>query len=167
MNGDKVMKNRKTHKMIYFGILLSIPLMFACFPLNYLPCKGQTYIIENIACQDFLNKLNEFREKHPEYIWGEDYVGDLPWRMYVHLYWKDLDLRIFLELNISNKRSDYDRTTYVTFLSVGNKDDVWKSINSKKWSRKLSKKRNEQYKKKFETEILDKLGVEWQRKECR
>ena len=147
--------------MIYLGILLCIPFMFlSC--LNYIPCRGQDYIIENITHQELINKFNEFREKHPEYIFSEDYIDEnLPWRIYITLYWEDLDLRVELNIHIGDQIPN--PPTHLKFSHIGDKDVRWyKDINSKE----LDKKLNEQYKEKFEKEILNKLGVKWKREKC-
>ena len=147
--------------MIYLGIFLCIPFMFlSC--LNYIPCRGQDYIIENITHQELINKFHEFREKHPEYIFSEDYIDEhLPWRIYITLYWEDLDLRIHLNIHIGDQIPN--PPTHLNFSNIGDKDVRWaKDINSKE----LDKKLNEQYKEKLEKEILDKLDIEWKRKKC-
>ncbi|MCL2329096.1 MAG: hypothetical protein FWC39_11375 [Bacteroidetes bacterium] len=154
------MENRKKCRMIYLGILLCIPLVFSS--CNYIPCRGEYYIIENITHQEFINKLNEFREKHPEYIAEgyKDYIEEhLPWRMSIDLYWKDLDVYIDLRLYIGNTIPS--PPTSLNFTSVEDKNGR-KDINS----RELGRKRNKQYKEKFEKEILDELGVEWKRERC-
>ena len=155
------MKNRKKWKMIYIGILLWIPLMFSSC-LNYIPCRGQDYIIENITHRELINKFNEFREKHPEYIFSEDHIDkNIPWRIYLELYWKDLDLRVHLNIHIGDKIPN--PPTHLKFTHIGDRDVIWsKDINSKELDEKL----NEQYKEKFEKEILDKLGVKWRREKC-
>jgi len=53
--------------------------------------------------------------------------------------------------------------THLKFTHIGDRDVRWsKDINSKD----LDKKLNEQYKEKFEKEILDKLSVKWRREKC-
>ena len=140
--------------MICFGILLCIPLMFSSC-LNYIPCRGQDYIIENITHKELINKFNKFREEYPEYAASEDYINEYVPHYYINLHWVDLDLYIGLDIFIGDQIPN--PPTYLTFTSVGDKD-----INSKK----LNKKLNEQYKEKFEKEILNKLGVKWTRKSC-
>ena len=155
------MGNRKKCSMIYLGILLSIPLMFlSC--LNYIPCRGQDYIIENTTHHELINKLNDFREKHPEYFFCEDHIDEnIPWRVYITLYWEDLDLCIYFNIHIGDKIPN--PPTHLKFTHIGDSDVRWfKDINSKE----LDKEMNEQYKEKFEKEILDKLGVKWKREEC-
>ena len=144
---------------ITISIVLCL-LLFSC--LNYVPCRGQDYIIENITHQELINKFNEFREKHPEYIFSEDRIDEnLPWRIYITLYWEDLDLRIHLNIHIGDQIPN--PPTHLKFSHIGDKEVRWgKDINSKELGKELS----EQYKKKFETEILDKLGVKWKRKSC-
>jgi len=155
------MKNGKKCRMIYLGILLCIPFMFSSC-LNYIPCRGQDYIIENITHQELINKFNEFRNAHPEYIFSEDYIDEnLPWRIYITLYWEDLDLRIHLNIHTGDQIPN--PPTHLNFSHIGDKDVRWhKDINSKE----LDKKLNEQYKEKFEKEILNKLGVKWKREKC-
>ena len=148
------MENRMNCRMIYFGIILYVLNMFpSC--LNYIPCRGQDYIIENITHQELINKFNELREKYPEYTASEDYMNKYVPHYYIRLYWKDLDLRISLDIFISDQIPN--PPTYLTFTSAGNYD-----INSNE----LDKMRNDLYKMKFETEILYKLGVKWKRKKC-
>ena len=58
---------------------------------------------------------------------------------------------------------NYIPPTHLKFSHVGDRDVKWsKDINSKD----LDKKLNEQYKEKFEKEILNKLGVKWKREKC-
>jgi len=150
------------NRIFYLATILCIPLMFlSC--LNYIPCRGQDYIIEDITHRELINKFNEFREKHPDYIFNKDYIDDhLPWRQNITLYWKDLDLRIHLSIHIGNQIPN--PPTHVKFSHIGDKDVRWyKDINSKE----LDKNLNEQYKKKFEKEVLDELGIKWKRKKCR
>ena len=129
--------------------------------LNYIPCRGQDYLIENITHQELINKFNEFREKYPEYILKEDRINSHTPNYYIVLYWQDLDLRISLDIHIGDQIPN--PPTHLNFKLVGDSNVTWaKDINSKE----LSKKENKQYKEKFEKEILDKLDVEWKRKAC-
>jgi len=145
----------------FIGILLFFPFMFSSC-INYIPCTGQDYIIENITHQELISKFNEFRKKNPQYIFKEDYIDEqVPWRIYMVLYWEDLDLRLHLNIHFGDKIPN--PPTHLKFSQIGDKDIRWaKMINSKE----LDKKLNEQYKEKFEKEILNKLGVEWKRKKC-
>ena len=129
--------------------------------LNYIPCRGQDYIIENITHQELINKFNEFREKHPEYVLSEDYINEYVPHYYIDLCWEDLDLRIGLDIHIGDKIPN--PPTHLNFTNIGDRDVRWaKDINSKE----IDKKLNEQYKEKFEKEILNKLGVKWKREKC-
>jgi len=148
------MENRKKCRIIYLGIFLNIFYMFSS--CNYIPCRGQDYLIKDITHKELISRFNELREKHPEYAAGEDYIDEYrPWRRFITLYWKDLDLRI--SLNIHTGDQIPNPPTHLNFTSTGKGD-----INS----RDLNKRLNEQYKRKFEKEILDKLGVKWKRKIC-
>lgn len=155
------MENRKKSRIIYIGIFSCIVLMFSSC-INYIPCRGQDYVIENITHQELINKLNIFREKHPEYIFCEDYIDEnQPWKMYIVLFWEDLDLRVHLSIYIGDQIPN--PPTELNFSHIGDRDVRWsKDINSKELDNKL----NKQYKEKFEKEILDKLGIEWKRKSC-
>jgi len=127
-----------------------------------MPCRGQYYLIENITQQELINKFIAFREKYPEYKAREDYINQQAPHYYIELYWKDLDIYISLDIHIGDKRPN--PPTSLNFTLVRDKDATWyKDINSKALDIKL----NEQYKEKFESEILGKLGIKWNRKNCR
>jgi len=153
------MENRKKCSIIYVGIFFSMLLMFSS--CNYIPCRGQDYLIANITQKELINKFNDLREKYPEYVLGEDYINPHVPHYYIDLYWKDLDLRISLDIHIGEKIPN--PPTRLKFLLVGDKDVTWnKDINSKE----LDKKLNTLYIEKFEKEILSELNVKWQRKSC-
>jgi len=134
-----------------------ISMFYSC--LNYIPCKGQDYVIENITHQELISRFNELREKYPEYCAaGQDYANE-----YVPHYYVSLKLKGNLTVNLDVFIGDQipNPPTHLAFT------DVWSSTESKQInSKELDKKLNEQYKKEFETEILDKLGLKWKRKSC-
>ena len=153
------MENRKKCRMIYLGILFYILLMFSSC-LNYIPCRGQDYIIKGITHQELIGKFNELREEFPEYAVREDYIDEYLPRYYIALHWKDLDMNIYLNIHIGDQIPN--PPTHLKFVSI--KDSTgFKAINSKEFDKIL----NERYKKKFEMEILDKFKLLWRRDDCK
>lgn len=145
--------------MNFLIYLFIFPLMFTSC-INYIPCRGQDYIIENTTPKKLIEKISDFRKINPDYFFEEDYIDpNLPWRTYITLYWKDLDLRIHLNIHTGENSTP----TSLKFSHIGDKDIKWfKDINSKE----LDKKLNQQYIEKFENEILNKLNLKWERETC-
>jgi hypothetical protein len=142
------------------ALLFLIPLLFFYSCLNYTPCEGQKYLIENITHQELINKFNDFRKNHPEYYAGKDYTSEaLPFLYNIDLNWKDLNLTIVCEIHTSDKIPN--PPTHLRLLYIKNSKGQ-KLINSKELDEKLSEK----YKDKFESEILDKIDVVWKRETC-
>jgi len=156
-----MLKYNKRSIILYLVVLLFSLLMFSSC-LNYIPCRGQDYIIENITHQELIKRFNEFREIHPEYIFCEDKIDEnIPWRIFITLNWEDLDLRVHLNIHIGDKIPN--PPTHLKFTHIGDRDVRWsKDINSKE----LDKKLNELYKEKFEKEVLKELNVKWRREKC-
>ena len=141
-------------------LIFLVVLLISSSCLNYIPCRGQDYIIEDITHQELIEKFNDFREKHPEYKSDPDYINEHVPHYYIELYWKDLDLEIHCDIHIGDQIPNHP--THLNFLLVRDSTEEYKDINSKE----LEKEQNEEYKTKFETEILDVLGVKWKRKSC-
>ena len=160
-NSISTMAFRKKYRVIYLGLFFCIPFMFSSC-LNYNPCRGQDYLIDNITHKGLINKFHELREKYPEIVSArDDYINEHLPHYYIELYWNDLDVCISLDIHTGDQIPN--PPTRLKFTLVNDRDATWhKDINSKE----LDKKLNEQYKEKFEKEILGKLGVKWQRKSC-
>lgn len=139
-------------------LIIFLSLFSSC--LNYIPCRGQDYIIEDITHQELISKFNDFREKYPEYkAFAPDSKNDYVPHYYIELIWKDLDLSISCDIHIGDQIANPPTHLNFTFItdSIGYKD-----INSKEIDENL----NKMYKGKFETEILDRMGVTWKRESC-
>lgn len=137
--------------------LITVFMFYSC--LNYIPCRGQDYIVENITHQELINKFHELRKVHPEYYAGEDHINEHVPNYYIDLYWKDLNLTIGCDIHIGDQIPN--PPTHIEFTLIRDSKG-YKDINSKELDEKL----NEQYIKKFETEVLDKLGIKWKREKC-
>ena len=139
--------------LLFLGIVF---MFFSC--LNYIPCRGQDYIIEEITHQDLIDKFKELRYNYPEYYTNQaDRINEE-----IPHYYLSLDLNgliIHCDIHIGNKIPE--PPTHLTFTSFYD-STICQDINSKE----LDKEKNEKYKKRFETEILYKLGVKWKRKSC-
>lgn len=142
-------------------ILLFVPfLLFFYSCLNYIPYRGQDYIIEGITHQELINKFNDLREKYPEYkSTTKDSKNEHIPHYYIELDWKDLDIEISCDIHIGDQIPN--PPTHLTFTLIRDSTG-YKDINSKK----LDKELNKLYLKKFENEILDKMGVKWKKESC-
>lgn len=141
-------------------LLFILILVNFCSCLNYIPCRGQDYLIEGITHQELINKFNEFREKYPEYKSNvADHKNEYVPHYYIELDWKDLDISISCDIHIGDQIPN--PPTHLNFTLIRDSKG-YKDINSKEIDGEL----NKMYKEKFENEILDKLGVKWKRKSC-
>lgn len=141
--------------LLFVYILLSF-----CSCLNYIPCRGQDYIIEGITHQELINKFNELREKYPELKSNiADSQNEYVPHHYIELNWKDLGIDISCDIHIGDQIPN--PPTHLNFTLIRNAKG-YKDINSKD----IDKKSNEMYKEKFEKEILNKMGVKWKRESC-
>ena len=152
-------------KTIYFrflNIVMLLCLSFSIFScINYLPCEGQDYVIDNSTPKELINKLNLFRVKHPEYSASIDHFNkDIP-HYYIEIYFKDL--KTFVEIDINTYKENLNSQIFLNFSKI-------KKLNEKKFfninSKEIDATENEFYKKKFELEILNKLNIKWHRKDC-
>ncbi len=141
--------------ILYLLILLTFN---SC--LNYIPCRGQDYIIEEITHQELISKFNELRENHPEYKGlAEDSKNEYVPHYYIRLNWKDLNIGISCDIHIGDQIPN--PPTHLKFTLIRDSTG-YKDINSKD----INEESNKMYKEKFENEILDKMGVKWKRESC-
>ena len=121
--------------------------------------NSEKYIV-NIQDQELIKKINSFKEENKDLQLittneegNEIHFKDYTSRKYYHVffYFSDLDLTIQCLLNSSDNKSS---NLALYSISKGVNFGSWKDINTKD----LNKKYNKEIKKKFESEILDKLG---------
>lgn len=141
--------------LLFVYILLSF-----CSCLNYIPCRGQDYIIEGITHQELINKFNELRENYPEYkSMTKDSENEYVPHYYIELNWKDLGIGVSCDIHIGDQIPN--PPTHLKFTLI--RDSIgYKDINSKD----IDKKTNKMYKEKFEKEILDRMELKWSRESC-
>ncbi|HRN41555.1 MAG TPA: hypothetical protein PK649_05720 [Vicingus sp.] len=144
------------NKSILF-LLLSLSILYSC---NYIPCRGQDYIIEGITHKELIEKLNKLRSDYSEYYSNDDHINKHVPLYYIALSWKDLNLVIDCEVFIGDKIPT--PPAYLKFRGIRPPLGGYTDINSKE----LDKKLNEVYINKFESEILSKLDVKWKRDPC-
>lgn len=144
-------------KKYFFFIFI---LLSFCSCLNYIPCRGQDYLIDNMTHKELIDEFNELRDKYPEYkSMAEDYEDEYVPHYYIHLNWKDLNIGISCDIHIGDQIPN--PSTHLKFIAIS--DSIgFKDINSKD----LDEKSNKIYKEKFEREILDKMGLKWKRESC-
>lgn len=142
---------------IAIGIIL---LVFLNSCINYLPCRGQDYIIEDITSKELINKFEKFKETNPKYYADKDHINkDIP-HYYINLYMNDLKLTFGLDIHIGKELKN--PPTHLNFTHIKNISDKYLDINSKE----INKNLNENIKLQFEKDILDKLNIKWKRIEC-
>jgi hypothetical protein len=111
----------------------------------------------NITQEKLIEKVNIFKEENPAYKLftynkeNREEVLDHYTEYFYHIYFYFADINQTIHCIITKYGS-----IGVDAMSEGVNFGDWKNINTKD----LSKKENKEIKKKFETEILDKLG-EW------
>lgn len=128
--------------ILYLLILLTFN---SC--LNYIPCRGQDYIVEGITHQELINKFNELRDKYPEYkSFTKDSKGENIPHYYIELNWKDLGIGILCDIHIGDQIPN--PPTHLKFTLIRDSTG-YKDINSKE----IDKESNKMYKEKFEKEI--------------
>jgi len=138
--------------------------------------KAEAYLIDiqkngdYCATSDILDVLYGFQCSHPSYrvmdidTNGEKYhhfstaMDDREKQQMCFFYFEDMDMTISCISEISDHNKPLVRLYAV---NEGNIFREWKRINDFK---EISRKKNNQIKKKFETEVLDNLGVKWRHK---
>lgn len=162
------MKKKIKYPLIIFGCIL---LSFGC--LEFIRIFGHfsgsypyaEYYRFNISRNELINRINHFKEDNPQYIlvttddqgkeieYSDSYTDNF---YHIYFYFKDTNETVHCFINTN----DIKGGTFfgLDAISKGVNFGSWKVINTKD----LSKERNNDIKKKFETEILDKLGS-WQR----
>jgi hypothetical protein len=169
---------------IVIGIIITscIVLLFAWsiwFVANFHGDKykdAETYVITEdkigtttINTEKIIDMLYKFQYTYPEYRLitinekGEYYHNFIAEKGYqynpdlIFFYFKDIDLSVSCIVEISKNNA------VIKLYAINNgvifRD--WKRINNYK---EISRKENKEIKKKFETEILDKLGIKWEHK---
>lgn len=153
----KVKNNKSAMKKILLFVFI---LLSFCSCLNYIPCRGQDYIVEGITHQELINKFNELRENYPEYnSMAKDYKNEYLPYYYISLKWEDLNISISCDIHIGDQIAN--PPTHLKFTAIC--DSVgFKDINSKE----IDQASNEIYKQKFEKEILNKMDIKWKREGC-
>jgi len=127
------------------------------------PCAEYYQFI--MPMDELIEKTNAFKEENPIYKFfsynekNEEEILDGYGEYFYHLYFyfEDIDQKVHCVI----KKGDNSHSCRIGLVSMSESNIIlggWKSINTKD----LSKEENEAIKKKFETEILDKLG-EWKR----
>ena len=146
-------------------LILLIPFLYsAC---NFIAAGSYPlaeYYEFNTTTDELIEKANIFKKKNPTYkvftyiedgnieeVLGRQHEYDYT----LHFYFEDIDKKIHCVIK-GNRIGLTGIEEGVTIFGD------WKTINTKD----LSEKENEEIKKKFETEILDKLG-EWERVKTR
>ena len=107
-------------KTVYFrflNIVMLLCLSFSIFScINYLPCEGQDYVIDNSTPKELINKLNLFRVKHPEYSASIDHFNkDIP-HYYIEIYFKDL--KTFVEIDINTYKENLNSQIFLNFSKI-------------------------------------------------
>ena len=132
--------------------------------------SAETYIIQTSG-ESLLEKIHQFKTNNPEYIlikenrYGEKEIQEdrkdeyRPNFYHVNFYLQDYDLGISCVLDFSNNSKKSSLGLYV--VSEGSRFAKWQRINNDK---EISREKSQEIKKKFETDILDKLGVKWRHK---
>jgi len=167
----------KNKTLIYFTILT---LLIGCFS-----CGSYYYAEEystGMSCENFIKKLDEFKEKYPQYKCtqtndkGETYekgkyysysIGSanietstrtdssMFYSFYLHL--SDIKADIHCVINVSTQNPDKNNSNCIvqlTGVTYSHNWASWKTINNFK---EISRKENKEIKRKFETEILQRL----------
>ncbi|RLZ06383.1 hypothetical protein [Faecalibacter macacae] len=152
------MKNSK-----FICIILQISFLIilnSC--INYIPCRGQEYTIENINYQQLSLKIDDYFKSNPNLeIKLEESNSQNPWKVDKIIYWNDLNIRVHFYIHKGNQNTNQSPT--ITFTHIGDKEfKSYKDINSKE----ISKELNQTYLKKFENDVLNKLGVNWKSNIC-
>jgi len=165
----------------YIGIIIAICIVgFVAWALWFaINFHGDTYkdaesyvIItdENVTTQWIIDFLYEFQSIHPEYQLigvnekGEEYHYFKAVKSYqfnpelIFFYFKDIDKTVSCIVETSARGNALIRLYAVNEGVIFRE---WKRINNFK---EISRKENREIKKKFETEILDQLGVKWRHK---
>lgn len=111
---------------------------------------SENYII-NLSSQKAISNINTFKEMNPEYRLRRTDDNYSPKHYHVYFYFKDINLTIQCLVDpIDNDKSIIS----LYAVSKGTNFASWQSVNTKD----LTKEENKHIKRKFETEILDKLG---------
>jgi hypothetical protein len=154
-------------------IIISLCLLFLIY-IGYIFCIGynftgdiyrhsEQYIVDN-SYNKLIGKINKFKEDNPEYYLitsnekGEriTYQDNRSNKYYhVFFYFKNINLTIQCLLSPIDDNKSY---LALYAVSTGVNFASWEVVNTKD----LSKEDNRDIKKKFESEILDKLG-KWKR----
>lgn len=137
---------------------------------SYVIVKNDSTEKSTMNTENVVDVLRNFQHINPDYRLitsnekGEDYHKfgrEIPYRSNqygVFFYFKDRDKTISCIVAISNRGNALLKLHAV---SDGINFASWKRINNFK---EISRKENREIKKKFETEILDHLGMKWRRK---
>lgn len=178
--------NKSYKKAIkYFGYALLISLLsfliYACwFVADFhgdTYGKAESYVLENIPqkrlyvmSSDIVDLLYDFQCAHPQYRLmvvnpqGEEYhnfsnkIENLSDQYMAHFYFEDIDMTCSCITEVTSRNHTFVKLYAV---SEGKNFASCKRINH---YREISRKENKLIKKKFETEIMDNLGVKWRHK---
>jgi len=174
---------KKALKYLGYALLIGLLsfLVYACwFVANFhgdTYGKAESYVLENIPqkrfyvmSSDIVDLLHDFQCLHPQYrlmemnSQGEEYhkfsrkIENRSDQYMVHFYFEDIDMTCSCITEVSSRNHTLVKLYAV---SEGKNFDSCKRINN---YREISRKENKMIKKKFETEILDNLGVKWKHK---
>lgn len=140
--------------------------------------KAEAYVVDIETCEngkfvmssDIVDLLYEFQNVHPQYrLMDTDREGKLYHsfsdkidtrvdQYTVMFYFEDIDMIFCCITAVTNKNNPLIKLFYVNEGTIIRNP---KKINNYK---EISRKKNRVMKKKFETEILDSLGVKWRHK---
>lgn len=140
--------------------------------------KAEAYVIDIetyehgglVTSSDIVDLLYEFQTSHPQYqLMDADREGKLYHKFSdkienradqytVMFYFEDIDMTFCCVTEVTNRNNPLIKLFYVNKGSIIRNPEKINNFNE------ISRKKNKAMKKKFETEILDNLGVSWRHK---
>lgn len=141
-------------KTIY--LIISIFVMTSCDLFKAGSYPYAEYYTFDISREELMIKINEFRDKNPEYKLkrNTDGIGGSGYYYVVYFYLPSEKATIICVINVSNQVKEIPAEIGLTAITYSSNFSGWKRINTKE----LSKEKNDFIKRIFESEILDKLG---------
>lgn len=141
------------------SFILAVLTFSSC--VNYIPCRGQNYLVEGVTNRELIERFNKLRELYPEYKSDTpDWEAPSTPHYYIELNWADLDVRLSCDIHTGIQEPGSPASLKFTLIRDR---QGYKDINSRELDRQL----NEFYKEKFENEVLGKMDLNWRRKSCR
>lgn len=121
----------------------------------------------NVSTSQLIEYTNKFKDDNPEYKLNSnkkkgdrsDHLGDLGNFYHFYFYLPSRKSTVHCIIRMSGDTENLTSEIGLNAISEGTNFASWKSINTDD----LTKEENKELKKKFETEILDKLG-KWKHK---